>query len=122
MDKAAKAYADAADAAVYQKGVKIMGESALICPVSPHGGALLRSRYVSPPRRDRRGPIVRIGYGTYYAWHVHEMTNSNVNWTKPGSGPKYLERPIYAAMTGYATWMGKQIDTPSARRTIDNGT
>ena len=35
-------------------------------------------------------PIGTIGYTAYYAAYVHEMSN-DVNWTKSGTGNKFLE-------------------------------
>ena len=39
------------------------------------------------------GPRVRIGYTAKYAPYVHEMPES-FNYTKPGTGPKFLEKAI----------------------------
>jgi len=61
-----------------------------------------------------KGPFVAFGFGAYYAIYVHEMTGvsgvsnralssmkavskrgqSGVGWTRPGSGPKFLENAI----------------------------
>jgi len=41
----------------------------------------------------KRGPIVMMGYSANYALFVHEMegTHPDVNWSRPGSGGKWLE-------------------------------
>ena len=39
------------------------------------------------------GPRVRIGYTAKYAPYGHEMPES-FNYTKPGTGPKFLEKAI----------------------------
>lgn len=41
------------------------------------------------------GDIVlgRVGYTAAYAAYVHEMPESN-NFTKPGTGPKFLEKAV----------------------------
>lgn len=39
-----------------------------------------------------KGPFVVFGFGAYYALYVHEMVG--VNWTRPGSGPKFLENAV----------------------------
>lgn len=36
---------------------------------------------------------IRFGYPQSYALWVHEMVDAK-NWTRPGSGPKWLERSI----------------------------
>jgi len=61
-----------------------------------------------------KGPFVAFGFGAYYAIYVHEMTGvsgvssralghmksvsgrgqSSIGWTRPGSGPKFLENAI----------------------------
>jgi len=61
-----------------------------------------------------KGPFVAFGFGAYYAIYVHEMTGvsgissralssigavskrgqSETGWTRPGSGPKFLENAI----------------------------
>jgi hypothetical protein len=61
-----------------------------------------------------KGPFVVFGFGAYYALFVHEMTTSSglskrslshmgavskrgqagINWTRPGSGPKFLENAV----------------------------
>ena len=38
-------------------------------------------------------PTVRIGYTAKYAPIVHEMP-ANFNYTKPGTGPKFLEKAV----------------------------
>ncbi len=37
-------------------------------------------------------PVVIFGFSAYYAAPVHEMTG--VNWSRPGSGGKFLEKAI----------------------------
>jgi hypothetical protein len=61
-----------------------------------------------------KGPFVVFGFGAYYAIYVHEMVGvsgmsqralgsmksvskrgqSSVGWTRPGSGPKFLENAV----------------------------
>lgn len=101
---------DANHAALYQQGFRLMAKSTVLCPVKE--GVLIRSAYVAPPTKKLRGTIVECGYGTHYAWKVHEMTSVDVNWTKPGSGPKYLERPLYEIRSGHKEWI--------RRKTIEN--
>ena len=37
--------------------------------------------------------VARVGYTAKYAPYVHEMPSS-FNYTKPGTGPKFLEKAI----------------------------
>lgn len=74
-------------------------------------GVLHDSGDVEPPRVTRRGVEVTIGYGgaaSKYALAVHEMPRSN-KFQRPGSGPKYLERPMLAAARGFASRVAKTI-------------
>ncbi len=61
-----------------------------------------------------KGPFVIFGFGAYYALYVHEMmgrsgmsgralshmknkaisSQSGINWTRRGSGPKFLENSV----------------------------
>lgn len=40
--------------------------------------------------RNKNNIYVEAGYNAPYAPHVHENLNA-VNWTRPGSGPKWLQ-------------------------------
>lgn len=86
-------------AALYQRGEKIMAASKEVVPVDT--GALMNTGQVTLPTEDGSGVIeVTVGYGdesTPYALYVHEElqapSGGPINWTRPGSGPKYLENP-----------------------------
>ena len=94
-------------AAVMQTGYAIMAESVPLCPVAT--GRLRRSWLVSSPEKTFSGPIVTIGYGTQYAWIVHERTDSDVNWTAEGTGPKFLEKPLDAWKRKYARFVAGKV-------------
>ena len=71
-------------------GAFIQGEAMAITPVE--FGTLVNSAFsvTTPPG----APIVTtIGYTASYAPYVHEMPPTN-KFTKPGTGPKFLERPL----------------------------
>ena len=40
-----------------------------------------------------KGPLLIMGFSAFYAWFVHEMVGA-VNWTRDGSGAKFLEAAI----------------------------
>ncbi len=71
-------------------GLFVQGESQEITPVefSP----LINSAFSDT---EKLGPrfVTRVGYTIKYAPFVHEMPETN-NFTKPGTGPKFLERAV----------------------------
>lgn len=72
-----------------------------IIPMSPGGGTLRTSWSVDPSPKKGYAFGVEAGFsavdkkGHPYAVYVHEMTDEaygkKINWTTPGSGPKFLE-------------------------------
>lgn len=102
---------EANGAALYKEGVFIMGESKKICPLKDR--TLRGSAYVTRPVLVKSiGQImVDLGYGgsaVDYAIAVHEKTGNGIQWTSPGTGPKYLERPFNKAMRGFEKRVGKR--------------
>jgi len=41
-----------------------------------------------------KGPAVRFGFSAFYSTIVHEMPEEDTNWSRKGSGPKYLEASL----------------------------
>lgn len=93
--------------ALYQFAEEVMedskngGSAGVIVPVLT--GALMNTGKVLPPTDNGREIEVVMGYGDEsapYALYVHEEMDARnggpVNWTRPGSGPKYLTRPLEA--------------------------
>lgn len=88
---------DECKAELYQFANEVMSESKRVVPVDT--GALMSSGQVALPQVNGREISVTLGYGNQsvgYALYVHENMNPNVHWTRPGSGPKYLETPLKA--------------------------
>ena len=80
----------AIDNALHEEALGLEAESAPITPVADvDGGNLRRSSQV---KQIRQG--YSVGYYTDYAIYVHEMTDPGVNWSTPGTGPKYLQKPF----------------------------
>src|SRR6185369_10687243 len=81
---------------MYQFGEEVMSESkSQYVPVDT--GALMNTGHVQPPVEDGDRISVTLGYGDEavgYALKVHENLSPSVHWKRPGSGPKYLERPF----------------------------
>ena len=81
-------------------GETLMAEAIPITPLDT--GALRRSGYVSHPRLVGGMATVEVGFGgtaAKYALRVHEWTDPEPNWSEPGTGPKYLERPFNVMRT-----------------------
>lgn len=79
--------------ALMSEGAAIMDDAQ---PVTPRDTGDLRAS----GSVDRTGPLqVTVGFGAPYAIFVHEAPES-WNWTTPGTGPKFLERPAMAASAG----------------------
>lgn len=92
-------------AELYRFAEEVMADSkASYVPVLT--GALMNSGKVMPPDWDVVANTVTVvmGYGdeaVTYALYVHEnlvgwKSGLPINYTRPGSGPKYLERPLVA--------------------------
>lgn len=84
---------------MYQFAEEVMTDSKQIVPVLT--GALLNTGKVLPPVEDSTSITVEFGYGDEsvdYALYVHEELQSPkgnpINYTRPGSGPKYLQNPF----------------------------
>ncbi len=68
-------------------------------PLVPHLTGNLRSSRFAQPFTDAKGdPFVIFGYRANYAAAVHEMmqapSGKPINWSRPGSGPKFFEASI----------------------------
>jgi hypothetical protein len=78
-------------ARLYTCGLLVKGRSVKITPIKY--GNLRGSAYVTPVEETARGATVEIGYTAYYAPYVHEMPTT-YNYTKAGTGPKFLEKAL----------------------------
>ena len=88
-------------------------------------GTLANTGHVTNPEYSAHKAEVTLGYGgpaVKYALAVHEHPSvysppswqgkSDINWNVPGSGPKYLEKPMLAARKD----LGKRIARRIKRR------
>lgn len=121
-------YPDRVAAAIYMEAQLIMTESKTRCPVAKDGGTLRASGNVDEPVRVGRNISVQMGYGgaaESYAIAVHEhpsdysppswVTHPNdIDWTTPGTGPKFLEGPINEAEKYLLGRISDRIKFPSA--------
>lgn len=95
-----KAIPEAVKAEVKESREHLAIESARVCPVDET--TLVSSQYDVPADG---GMGAEVGYGGAAAGYmniVHENLDPDVNWTKPGSGPKFLETPFVQNRDGYA--------------------
>ena len=91
-------------------------------PLTPRlTGTLRRSYYKPTPERTANNIVVAmVENQAEYAVHVHEMPDpglrkSNkgqgiplpVNWTEPGTGNKFLERPLWANVDTFLRLIAK---------------
>lgn len=90
----AAALVDEVMRAAYQWCEDVMGESKeKYVPVNT--GRLMGTGKVSEPEQQGSKIVVVMGYNTDYAMAVHEDMSKR-HWKRPGSGPKYLEKPAKA--------------------------
>lgn len=90
--------------ALYEEALYIIAEGQnYLTPVGE--GTLARSGEVLPPRMNGNKIEVILGYGgaaSAYAMYIHELMESPsgkpINWSKSGSGAKYLENPTRNAI------------------------
>jgi len=74
--------------ALKQAAEMVLAKAVAVCPVDK--GALIRSATVN---ETNAGKTQELSFNTEYALLVHEMPSSN-NFSKAGTGPKYLETPL----------------------------
>jgi hypothetical protein len=61
-----------------------------IQPLVPEDTKAMRKSWYILGSKRAMNPTINAGYRAYYAPIVHEM-GQNVNWTRKGSGPKWLQ-------------------------------
>lgn len=121
-------YPKAIARAAYEEAEFILANSkAGFVPVS-HGGAqgghLRNSGHTLPPKIEGRNVSVSIVFGgaaAPYALAVHEHLSQHsppswqnksaeeINWSVPGTGPKYLEIPFRAALPGMMARIAQSV-------------
>ena len=125
--KIADKFPDRVMAALYQEAQVILTEAKRRCPVASDGGILRASGQVLPPERNGRRISVTISFGgaaDAYAIAVHEHLSAHsppswitaeenghpVQWTTPGTGPKFLESVINEAMPTMAARLAQRVN------------
>lgn len=75
-------------------------------------GNLRNSGYATPPARVGDRVEVEVGYGgpaAPYAATVHERVEEGINWSRPGSGPKFLENALRSQAVSLPARLGHEI-------------
>lgn len=76
-------------------------------------GNLRSSRFAEPLTTPEGQPFVVLGYKANYAAAVHEMLTSPsgkpINWSRPGSGPKFLEASLRRNESKIAIIVAKHV-------------
>ena len=95
----------AVDNALHEEALGLEAESAPLTPVADiAGGTLRRSSQI---KRIPTG--YSVGYYTRYAIYVHEMVGAAINWSTPGTGAKFLQRPFEKRLKGMKKRMKRVI-------------
>ena len=100
IQKDASRFRTAVVSALYQEANDIMSASVRVTPMDT--GTLRQTAFVTRPETSGGEVVIELGYGgaaKEYALIVHEMPKSN-SFQEPGTGPKYLERPMDEAKRG----------------------
>jgi len=89
-------------------GILVRRHMSTVPPMIPIGlkaGGNLEHSYFTQPFPSKNAPVLLMGFTANYATIVHEREKGapwgsgvvgEVNWTKPGSGPKFLESALKA--------------------------
>lgn len=136
LKRVASKFPDRVSAAMYAEAEIMMTESKRRCPVGPVGakkrknevpGALRASGRVGVPEREGRRISVTLSYGggviDAYAIAVHEhlsehsppswvkaeQNGDGIEWTQPGTGPKFLESVVNEAKDTMAERIANRI-------------
>lgn len=125
IDRVVNRFGDRLITALYRRAEMIMTVSKRdFVPVDM--GTLRASGHVSPPERRGREISVTLAYGgaaSAYALAVHEHPSrysppswkaaKNVRFSPTGHGPKYLERPLMAAVGTLAADLASDLGVDS---------
>ena len=130
LRKLADMFPDKVASALYMEAQLILTEAKRRCPVAHDGGQLRASGRVQAPVREGKNISVTISFGPMaYAIAVHEhlsehsppswikaeMLGHGIDWTTPGTGPKFLESVINEAMPDMARRIADRINLTDMR-------
>jgi len=117
-----KEFPDKIERALYKEAQFVMTAAKKVTPVAEEmGGTLRNSGFVSKPARRGTAFSVVLGFGgaaAAYATAVHEHPSGSsppswegktITFNPPGTGPKYLERPLMEAIPGMAERVAARV-------------
>lgn len=88
-----------------------IGQSPL---VPARTGYLRSSRFAEPLTTTSGDPLVILGYKANYAAAVHEMltapSGKPIDWSRPGSGPKFLQASLTRNAEKIALIVAKHVE------------
>jgi hypothetical protein len=88
-----------------------VGQSPLVPALT---GNLRSSRFAEPFTTAKGEPFVVLGYTANYAAAVHEMLTSPsgkpIDWSRPGSGPKFLQASLTRNADKIAVIVAKHVE------------
>ena len=87
-------------------GARILADAIEEEPRAPHLTGLLWREKVINAWLDKL--TLEVGFNTEYAVIVHEAPE-NLDWTLPGSGPKFLESKLTRNRDEYINMLAKEI-------------
>jgi hypothetical protein len=94
---------------VYREGLELLKEA---IPLTPMDTGNLRNTGFVGFATNRDGIEVKVGFGgtaASYALRVHELPKES-NFSEPGTGPKYLERPFDQRKRGLARRVADELE------------
>ena len=100
LERMEKAIPEAVKAEVKESREHLAIASARVCPVDTT--TLVSSQYDVPIDGGMGAEVGYSGDAAEYMNIVHENLDPDVNWTKPGSGSKFLEGPFLENRDRYA--------------------
>lgn len=88
-----------------------IGQSPLVPALTGH---LRSTRFAEPLTTAKGEPFVVLGYTANYAAAVHEMmvapSGKLINWSRPGSGPKFLQASLTRNADKIAIIVAKHVE------------
>ncbi len=74
-----------------------MDKTPPLIPIAKKSGGNLRASWFTETIKSIQGFGILMGFSANYAVFVHEMVDQSgrkINWSRPGSGPKFFEKAI----------------------------
>jgi len=98
LNKKIQELSDITMSGLIKSAMLIRRDMEVTSPLTPVDTGNLRASFFTTSWFIEQGgfkvPFVALGYTAYYAPFVHEKTNPNVQWSRPGSGPKWFQEAL----------------------------